>query len=277
MKTIAYYASALAFTGLLAHTTCEQAFAADFVCDPTNLFSVVDRAVAGTSPCTLRNHTYELETGYYQNASTVGGSQLAAYPLSILRYAATPSLEVFFDPTTRIAKNGMNGKGIYTWSRSGAGLKLRLVNTGDTAVAFRVNYTPQADETATISTRNRFDAGVIARSVLSSKFALSATVGMNNFTQDPSISINKTSSWYERLAVSDQFAKRTQAIFSMSSQSAMTTSSTAQSKYGIALRQTFAKHAMLDVQMGSTINATSSTKAHYIGAGFSLYPSWQPE
>ena len=275
MKTYASAVSALVFATALTTSTSTPSLAAIQACDTSSLLSTVDRGVSGTSPCTLPDHRYMLESGYYQNASVIGGTALAAYPLVHLRYSATPALEVFVEPATAIAKSGLNGAGIYTWSRSGIGTKFRILDMPTTAVALRLDYTPQADETATISTRDRFDAGIIARSALSEKFLLSATIGKIAYTQVPAVAANKTSAWYERLAVSDHFAKRTQVVATMSSQSALNTTSGAQSKYGLTLQQTLAQHALLDVEIGSALNSTGGTKAHYLGAGFTIYPSWQ--
>lgn len=238
-------------------------------CPGDNFLATVDRARSGTTPCVAGKHVLILETGYYQNASAVGGTALAAYPLATVRYGVSARTEVFIAPATRIAKSGLNGAGIYTWSRSGGGVRYALADSGRNALSLNAQYTPQSDETASLATRERFDFGAADRFALAPDFAVSAAVGNIVYTQE-SVKGNQQSDLYGRLTLSQNVSPNTVVNVLVGRDSQVAMASTPQTKLGLALQDKLSRNAVGDVEIGSALNATGDTKAHYLGFGVSF-------
>ena len=81
-------------------------------CAGSSLQDLASRTHAKATPCVAPRHRFILETTYYQNASRIGGSALAAYPEARIRYGMAPRLELFVDTPSEIAKSGERGRGI---------------------------------------------------------------------------------------------------------------------------------------------------------------------
>jgi len=257
--------------GILSCTVPLPAGAASLssVCVQNDLLSIADRGTAGTNPCSVAKHALLLETGYYQNASALGGTQQAAYPLADLRYGLSNRTEIFLDPAARIAKSGLNGLGIYTWSRSGGGIKHELIVRRNTVLAVHAEYTPQSDETASLSTRERYDMGLNDRWSLTPTFSISASVGDIAYTQQ-TLKKNQQSSLYLRTALRERLSPAFAATVLIGRDSKIALDARPQTSIGLSLSDRLSPNCLGDADIGTALNGTGNTKAHYIGFGIAV-------
>jgi hypothetical protein len=64
---------------------------------------------AKVNPCLVGRGHSVIDITYYQNASSVGGTALAAYPEATIRFGIARNLEVFVDAPSDVAKSGLDG------------------------------------------------------------------------------------------------------------------------------------------------------------------------
>jgi hypothetical protein len=238
-------------------------------CDASNPVTLEDRALADTTPCTLAKHHSMLEVGYFQNASAVGGTALAAYPLIHVRYGITDRTQIFIDPATAIAKSGLRGQGIYTWGRTGVGVKYQLSNEVNHAVSASIDYTPQPDVTASLYTRERFQAAMQYRYVITNKTSANLSFGDTFFSQQ-NVHGNGQSSLFARLAVSQGISPNMSVSALVGRDAHMTVSSEPQTQLGVTVQDRLSPNSVGDVELGSALNPSGETKAHYLGFGYAL-------
>ena len=94
------------------------------------------------APCSAAPGTLLIETLYFQNASSMGGTALAAYPLVRLRTGLTRRLELVVDPPSQVAESGLRGRGLYPTTLFGYGLNYALTSSGRSASALGVELSP---------------------------------------------------------------------------------------------------------------------------------------
>jgi hypothetical protein len=111
-------------------------------CSDASLLPIVNRPSDAWSPCVVGDDGVLLESGYYQNASSVGGSAIAEYPDAELRVGFARALEVMLDPETQIDRSGNHGKGFFTTSDPGLGLKWQLADQPNGAYDFGAEVNP---------------------------------------------------------------------------------------------------------------------------------------
>lgn len=248
-------------------------------CSDASLLPIVNRPSDAWSPCVVGDDGVLLESGYYQNASSVGGSAIAEYPDAELRVGFARALEVMLDPETQIDRSGNHGKGFFTTSDPGLGLKWQLadqpngaydfgaeVNPPETAASFpwQPKYRFGLDSSERVTKRwrtdlglnlvddgriddGRLDDGRDVAALARSTPALRSTAGLG-------------------LAASDD------SLFSveLSDQSSVARSLRGQSFGHLAWRQALSRRILVDVEGGQTFNTSAHTRPHYIGAGLSL-------
>ena len=108
------------------------------------------------SPCTVAPGGLLVESLYLQDASRVGGTALAVYPLFRLRTGVTDRLEAFVDTPSQIAESGHGGAGLYPTTRLGFGLNYTLVEGDRLAIALGAEQLPPISHFATTQTQSKY-------------------------------------------------------------------------------------------------------------------------
>ncbi|MGA2392381.1 MAG: hypothetical protein ABSH03_03400 [Candidatus Lustribacter sp.] len=111
-------------------------------CSTQNPAFTIDDPAGVASPCAVAPGTLLVETLYYQNASRVGGTALAAYPLFRLRTGIARRLEVVIDTPSQIAMSGVDGAGLYPTTHAGYGLNYTFAASAAFAAAFGAEAVP---------------------------------------------------------------------------------------------------------------------------------------
>jgi hypothetical protein len=218
------------------------------------------------SPCAAPAGTLTIETLYYQNASRVGGTALAAYPLVRLRTGLTHHLELVLDPPSQVAESGLRGTGLYPITRFGYGLDYTLTSTTNTASGLGLEVQPPSslfnvnerqskyifDYTFGYRLTNRVTLSAIATG------ASSHIAGFALFT--PAAAIRGAFDADPRTEISTDLGERFVAH-----------GGHAQSFSDLALNQKLHKNINYTLGLGTTFNGfTSVGKAHYIATGFNF-------
>ena len=91
---------------------------AQTVCTNASLLTTATGSSQIPSPCIVPGGNLLIETLYYQNASKVGGTALAAYPLLGFDAGLGRRVDAIVDLPSQIAESGRNGAGIYPRSHA---------------------------------------------------------------------------------------------------------------------------------------------------------------
>src|SRR5581483_11581783 len=159
------------------HTAPKGPPPAHAVCDGT-LRAIANTTHARMTPCLVHRGTVVIETMYYQNASRVGGTALAAYPEATVRIGLGDRVELFVDAPSNVAKSGENGLGVFYFTHPGFGLKAQLSNSSTFASSFSIETRPQLHALAHLSLLPMADATLTGSWILHrSNIVLSAQAG----------------------------------------------------------------------------------------------------
>lgn len=248
-------------------------------CTDATLLPIVNRPSDAWSPCVVADDGVLLESGYYQNASSVGGSAIAEYPDAELRVGFAPDLELVLDPQTQIARSGNYGKAYFTTSDPGLGLKWQLADRPNGAYDFGAEVNPPGTA-ASFPWQPKYRLGLDSSERITKRWR--TDIGLNlvgdGRIEDGRIDDGRTVDAYARstpalrstaglgLAPSDD------SLFSLevSDQSSVARSLRGQAFGHLAWRQALSRRVLVDVEGGQTFNTSAHTRPHYIGAGLSL-------
>ncbi len=223
------------------------------------------RTHARLTPCTTPRHRVIVETTYYQNASKIGGTALAAYPEVRVRYGLLDRLEAFYDAPSEIAQSGLAGAGIYTMTRGGFGMKYRLFDAGNAAVALSAESHPPLSAFANTELVPLSDVHLSVDWSGAGAMQYTASAGLLNYasTDEPG---HRTS---PLLALSATRALRGRNFVTaeLSLQSAAFLGASAQSGATIAFAHAVSKRLLVNLELGSTFNQSGDSKPHYLGFG----------
>ena len=154
-------------------------------CFGGNLLIASDTIATGSageipSPCTVAGGRLLVETLYYQNASKVGGTALAAYPLVRFRTGLVKRLELVVDAPSQIAQSGLGGAGLYPVSRAGAGLNYRVADSEHTALGLAALVSAPASLYASTQSQPRYTLGLNGKYRLSHSLWLKGLVSTHS-------------------------------------------------------------------------------------------------
>ncbi len=189
------------------------------------------------------------------NASRVGGTALAAYPLFRLRTGIVHHLEAVVDLPSQIAESGLNGAGLYPRTQLGYGLSYTAVSNARLAAAFGAEVMPPSSRFTVNETQPRyvidFTVGyhVLPRATLSAIATGSSSrqVGFNQVNPAAAIRMAYDSS------VATQFSTDVGARV-------VTRHSVAQSYGDVAVSERLRKNMTFAVGLGTTFNPVSNAK-----------------
>jgi hypothetical protein len=233
------------------------------------LRNVADKTHAKINACIAPQGRFILQTTYYQNASKVGGTALAAYPEATLRYGLTENVELYMDVPSDIAKSGQRGAGVFYFTHPGFGVKVRLAHAMRSAYAISFETRPPLDAMAHLSLLPQAEAALTGDWRLTSRWSVQAQAGALRFRQRGMPGDEQTAAIFSAAANYD-LSKRTTVAVQLRSLSAAAIRSSAQSMGTLGIVQELNDRAIFRVELGTAFNAAGHTKAHYLGAGFTI-------
>jgi len=247
---------------MLAFAPAAAADGSNALCAPTNA-PVFDDTMSGiTSPCATPPGTIVAETTYIQNASQVGGTALATYPMITLRTGIIHDLAFELNPPSEVAQSGLRGAGVYVPTHLGYGLSYTTSETDRLAVAVFTSVLPPVYRFSPSNVQSKYAAGLTSDYALGSRFSLglsgqetsSATRGLDRILPSGTLSAAYVAS--SNTEISTDLGTRVYGRKSL-----------AQSYSDVAVDRSLAKHFVFKVGLGTTFNASANSKPHYLASG----------
>lgn len=237
-------------------------------CSDGSLRSVASRTHAKLTPCVAKPHMLILETTYYQNASRVGGTALAAYPEARIRFGVAPRLEAFVDTPSEIAKSGQRGAGVYVMTQTGVGIKYQLGRARNVVYSLSAESHPPLGALANLNLVPLSDVHVSANRSIRPTIEIGVEAGVINY--DNTRHTHLRSSALFSASVSKAVSPRTWFTMELASQSNVYSKSRAQSSGVVSVSHILSQRLMFGLELGTAFNAQRDSKPHYLGAGFTI-------
>jgi hypothetical protein len=226
--------------------------------------TAADGAIA--SPCAARPQTMNFDASYYQNASRVGGTALAAYPLFAMSTGIAPRVALRIDTPSQIAESGARGAGLYPITHFGYGVMYAFADTARSAFAASLDVVPPASLYAPESVQPKYRVGVSSGYRLARSITLKGTLGA---------STSHTAGFGTALPSSAFGADLGGAAASVSADVGVRLVSrraAAQSFGDIAVSRSLRRKLTLRTGLGTAFNPVANTKAHYLSASLLFRP-----
>jgi hypothetical protein len=219
-----------------------------------------------TAPCATARGDVTIETLYFQNASRVGGTALAAYPMVRVRTGVLRRLEAVLDAPSQVAESGLNGAGQYPMTHLGYGLNYTALASARLAAGFGAEFVPPASLFAVTQAQPKYVFDATAGYRLSRRATVSAlatgasshSVGFERVF--PSLALRETYDTSATTQISTDLGARI-----------VTRHERAQSFGDVAVNERLRKNLGFSVGLGTAFNPINDTKAHYLASGFNLH------
>jgi hypothetical protein len=235
-------------------------------CTTLNPAFTTDDLSGVASPCAVAPGSLLIETLYYQNASRVGGTALAAYPLFRLRTGIVHRLEAVLDLPSQVAESGLGGAGLYPRTQLGYGLNYTAVANARLAAAFGAEVLPPSSRFTVNESQPRYVLDFTAGYHLLPRATLS---GLATGSSSRQVGFNQVSpSATLRFAYDSSLA--TQFSTDLGTR-VVTRHSVAQSFGDVAVNERLHKNTTFAVGLGTTFNPVSNAKAHYLASGLNFH------
>ena len=218
------------------------------------------------SPCTVQRGALLIESTYLQNASAVGGTALAAYPMLQLRTGIFNRVEFVFHSPSQVAESGVAGAGLYPMTRLGYGARYTASQTARSAVALVAEVLPPMSRFSPTHVQSKYLLGLTSEFELNSKisFGLSAS-GTSSATSGFNIVVPSAAA---KLAYSVSPATQVSSDLGMR---LVSRHSVAQSFGDVSVDQRLGKRLLFNVGLGTAFNPVGNAKAHYLASGFDYH------
>jgi hypothetical protein len=204
---------------------------------------------------------------YYQNASKVGGTALAAYPMVRLRAGLVRSLEFVADTPSQVAESGLNGRGVYPSSQLGLGLNYALAASGRYALALGAEARPPASRFASSETQPEYTLDAVSEYRLAKSFTLS---GFLDGSTSRTVGLQHV---FPMAALGFGFYPNARTELSTDVGSRFVVRHASPQSFGdISVTEALHKASAVEVGLGTTLNPVSNAKAHYLAVGFDFRP-----
>lgn len=253
-------------TGHAAAATASRPSAA---CAGRTLRAVASRTHGKVNACIATLHRFILETTYYQNASRVGGTALAAFPEARIRYGLAPRIEAFVDYPSEIAKSGDRGTGVYFMTGAGVGAKIGLGEFHGALLSLSGEEHPPLSALANTAIVPDSLYNLYANWSPRRAWLLGASLGSYSYTQSnigfahvvtPTAAFSLSHDLSVRYGITAELATQSVAAFGGSAQSSGT----------IAIQRVIDPHLIFSFELGTAFNASAGSKPHYMGFGFTV-------
>jgi hypothetical protein len=237
------------------------------LCAAANPFAIVENVSGTFSPCSLAPRTFVVEALYLQNASRVGGTALAAYPLVSLHAGVVPRVQLTLDLPSEIAESIPGGRGAYPVTHFGFGATYTVVQSATTATAIVTDVMPPNSRFAPTNGQPRYSLGVSSSAAISSRWTVAAE---GTGTSSAAYGFGLIS---PELVVSTGYhpSRFTQFTSDVGTR-VFTRHGRAQSFTDVGVDQVLNRKLVFTVGIGTTFNAVSNTKPHYLASGLTFRP-----
>jgi hypothetical protein len=230
--------------------------------DPAMLIDDLSGFIA---PCAQAPGMVAIETLYFQNASSVGESALAAYPLFRVRTGIVRRLEAVLDTPSQIAESGPHGTGLYPTTHLGYGVNYTFLADGRAAGGMGIEMLPPDSRFVTTAAQPKYVVDVTMGYHLGDRTTLSAiatgassrSVGFQRIF--PTVAVRTAYDASAVTQISTDLGERVVARHS-----------SPQTFGDVAVNERLHKNLHFSVGLGTTFNPVSDAKAHYLASGFDV-------
>lgn len=233
------------------------------LCSTADHFALSDDLSGSWSPCTMRPGSLFAEVTYLQNASAVGGTALAAYPMLHLRTGIAKDLEFVFQSPSQIAESGQRGIGLHPMTHLGYGLRYTVRQTDRFALAVLGETSPPMSRFSATHVQSTYLFGLAAEYVVNPKIALGFAA---NGTSSSRVGFARILPSTAARAVYN-LTPATQVSVDVGT-GIVSKRMVGQSFGDISLNETLYRTLGFNVGLGTTFNVVSNVKAHYLASGF---------
>jgi hypothetical protein len=237
------------------------------LCGVGDHFALSDDLSGTWSPCTTQPGKVFAEVTYLQNASAVGGTALATYPMLHLRTGITKNLEFVFQSPSQIAESGQRGMGLYPMTHLGYGLRYTVTQTNRFGLAVLAETLPPTSRFSPNQVQSRYLFGLTTEYVVNPKLALGFAL---NGTSSSSVGFGQI---FPSTTVRAAYNVTPATQFSVDVGTRTIAQHTAGQSFGdVSFSQMQARNLAFNVGLGSAFNAVANVKAHYLASGFTYRP-----
>jgi hypothetical protein len=263
--------AAIGVAVVLIFTASRAADATGQFCSSADLAQVENRPNVDWSACVVELDETLLETGYYQNASSVGASAIAEYPNAQVRTGVASNLELVLNPPTQVDVSGNRGKGFFSLSDPGVGFKYQVADNATGAVDFGGEIRPPSTAT---SFRWQPEYQFQADSSQQVGRKLLATIGLGVVDDGRFSAVTPGKPALRTSAALGLAASHgTNVSVELVDQASVAKSLHGQTSGNLTLHEAIAKRVVFDLDGGQTFNTSAHSRPHYIGAGFAFATS----
>ncbi len=259
-----------AVIALSAFSRAEPAAASEFslACGSGSLLALTDGASGTPSACTARRGEFLVESLYFQNASAVGGTALAAYPMFRLRAGVLPRLELLLDTPSQVAESGLGGVGLYLMSNPGFGAKFSAVDSGRLAISIGAEVEPPVNQYSPhreLQPKYSLDATWLYQ--VTPRFALTGLVGASTSRKVGLAHVFPGATVGAKIHADHL----TDVSFDVGSRF-IARQAQAQAFGDVSVERLLSRRLSFAVGLGTSFNPVVETKSHYLAAGFNYRP-----
>jgi hypothetical protein len=223
---------------------------------------VYDDVSGFSSPCATAPGSVLIETTYLQNASAVGGTALAAYPLLTLRTGIARHVEFVLDSPSQIAESGRAGIGLYPKTHLGYGLRYAGGKNERLAFALVTEVLPPMLRFSANHAQARYVLGV------TSEYAVNAKLRFGFATSGTSSASAGLAHILPTTVLEAAFFATPAIEISTDLGTRITARRAAAQAFGdVAITETAGRNLAFKLGLGTAFNPVSNTKAHYLAAG----------
>jgi len=235
------------------------------VCDASRPFALADDLGGFISPCALPPGKLAVDAVYLQNASSIGGTALAAFPMVRLRTGALRRVQLMIDAPAQIAESKPGGGGLWPITHAGYGLDYTFMQTRRAAVAIQTEVLPPATPWAPSQSQPKYQFGLASDYQISPRFAVGVSA---SGTSSGSVGFERVLPGLEVRSAFDA-TPNTQIVTGLGTRIAGK-HEVAQSLGNVAVNQRLYKNVLLGVGLGTSFNAVANAKVHYLASGMSF-------
>jgi hypothetical protein len=235
-------------------------------CTTENPAFVTDDLSGIQAPCAAAPGTLLVEMLYFQNASRVGGTALAAYPLFRLRTGIVHRLEAVIDTPSQVAESGLHGLGLSPTTHHGYGLNYTFVADARLASAIGFELVPPSSRFNVNESQPRYVIDMTAGFHLMRGVTLSAIATGTSSSNVGFERVNPAAA----LRLAYDTSARTQISADLGAR-ILVRHGAAQNYGDVAVNERLRRNLTFDVGLGTTFNPVSNAKAHYLASGFNLH------
>ena len=234
------------------------------VCDASRPFAYVDDLSGFVSPCALAPGKIGIDAVYLQNASSVGGTALAAFPMVRLRGGIMPRVELLVDAPAQIAESKPGGGGNWPITHAGYGIDYTFLQTRRMAIALQSEVLPPGTPWVPSQSQPKYQLGLASDVQLTSRLAVGVTAtgrssGAVGFQRVlPGLGIRTAFDASPAMQIVTDLGTRITDRHLV-----------AQSIGDIAVNERLTKHMNFNVGLGTSFNAVGNAKVHYLASGMS--------